>query len=401
MPDQERRLRYREFRGAELATGETAGVLFHAGALRLGNPAGIIDYTDPHTGGSPMRYEWGSWISPPVLPGFPVAELVASWQARTPGGSWLELAVAVSSGPDGGRAGEDRPARWYPLARWADHDERIRPASVPAGDQTGRTSTDAFVASRTDLVGYRLRGILYRPEGSSDCPTLSSVGAIASAGAVDPTTAGRPGPLVAAGGRILDVPISSQRAYSGQYPHWDGGGDAWCSPTSTSMVLRYWGVGPARAEYGWVRPDYADGFIHHAVRHCYDYSFQGAGNWAFNTAYTARYGMSAFVTRLRDLTEAERFIAAGIPLVASIRFAPGELTGAGYTTNGHLLVIVGFTAAGHVVVNDPGARDRDTVRRTYDRHEFAASWLAGSGGAVYVIHPPDVPLPPPPAEPNW
>ncbi len=394
-PTGERRLRYHEFRGEQLARGTTRGTRVGSGAVHLDSPTEICAAADGPDG-EQVRYETGSWTGPLVEPGFAFTELVASWQADTPGGSVLELAVQVSTGD-----GEDPESPWYPLARWAGHDGSVRPASVPFADATGRTSTDAFVARRADLVGYRLRGTLLRPAGTSDTPTLTSVGIIASTGPAMPGAHRGPGPLCTNGGRVLDVPVSSQREYSGQYPHWDGGGDAWCSPTSTSMVLRYWGTGPQPGDYDWVCADYRDGFIHHAVRHCFDYSFTGAGNWAFNTAYAARYGLTAFVTRLRDLTEAESFIDAGIPLVASIRFEPGALRGAGYTTNGHLLVVVGFTGNGDVVVNDPAAADRGTVRRTYDRHEFATAWLAGSGGAVYVMRPPGLALPPAPAEPNW
>jgi hypothetical protein len=141
----------------------------------------------------------------------------------------------------------------------------------------------------------------------------------------------------------------------------------------------------------------------HAAAHTYDWEY-GAGNWPFNTAYASEFGLRGFVTRLRSLNEAELFIAAGIPLVASVSFADDELAGAGYSTQGHLMVIVGFTESGDVIVNDPAshlvAKD-SAVRMVYDRREFRSAWLMGSGGVVYVIHPPALPLPPAPAEANW
>jgi hypothetical protein len=89
---------------------------------------------------------------------------------------------------------------------------------------------------------------------------------------------------------------------------------------------------------------------------------------------------------LRSLRQAERFIARGVPLVASIAFGSGELDGAPISsTNGHLLVIVGFTRSGDVVVNDPAARRNKGVRRTYDRGQFEDAWLPASGGLVYVL----------------
>jgi len=41
------------------------------------------------------------------------------------------------------------------------------------------------------------------------------------------------------------------------------------------------------------------------------------------------------------------------------------------------------------------------VRVTFDRGQFERAWLASSGGITYLIAPPDVPLPQPPAEANW
>jgi hypothetical protein len=57
--------------------------------------------------------------------------------------------------------------------------------------------------------------------------------------------------------------------------------------------------------------------------------------------------------------------------------------------DGHLLVIVGFTATGNLVVNDPAAdpRSGQSVRREYRRAQFEALWLGSSGGTVYLIYP--------------
>jgi hypothetical protein len=143
----------------------------------------------------------------------------------------------------------------------------------------------------------------------------------------------------------------------------------------------------------------------------YDSGFGGTGNWAFNTAYAAARTGGAFVTRLRSLAEAERFIAAGIPLVASITFSPGQLSGAPISsTNGHLLVIVGFQDDGDVVVNDPAASSSAGVRRVYDRGQFEDAWLKryasgssmkGSGGVAYVVHDDAHPLPARGHKRNW
>ena len=99
------------------------------------------------------------------------------------------------------------------------------------------------------------------------------------------------------------------------------------------------------------------------MRRVFDRAYGGAGNWAFNTAYAGARGLRAYVTRLRDLTEAEAFVAAGMPLVVSVSFREDELDGAGYDTNGHLLTIVGFTADGRRRVQRPQLAPRREQRR--------------------------------------
>jgi hypothetical protein len=170
------------------------------------------------------------------------------------------------------------------------------------------------------------------------------------------------------------------------------------------MVLDFWGMGPTDEDTAWVDPSDADPQVDHAARYTYDYDYEGAGNWPYNTAYAATFGLESFVTRLRSLTEAEQFIKAGIPLVVSMSFKKSELDGAGYGTNGHLMVIVGFDENGDVVVNDPASHlipSNDEVRFTYKREQFENAWIPHSGGVVYVIHPSSVPLPTAPAEANW
>jgi hypothetical protein len=162
------------------------------------------------------------------------------------------------------------------------------------------------------------------------------------------------------------------------------------------MVMAYHGVGPDPADYAWVESQCGQPWIDHAAASTYDPAFRGAGNWSFNVAYAARFGLTAFVTRLRGLADLEAFLVAGLPLVASVTFTAEQLAGAGYSTTGHLLVVCGFTDRGDVVINDPASHQlpsNDEVRTVYGRDEFERAWLDGSGGIVYVLHPPGHALP--------
>ena len=383
--------------GAGFATGAHAGTTVEGDDLTLISPIGSMSYTDPYGDGSAKRYEFGTWTSPVVRPGFDYTELVASWNARTPVGTWLQVDVR-------GTADTGVLSKWYVMGRWTAHDSVLHRTSVPAqGDALGYVAVDTLVAAKDrSFSTWQLRLTLYRAAGTAATPRVSLAGAMASA-----LPTGKRVPVSAPGvasGITLDVPTYSQETHVGHYPQWDGGGEAWCSPTSTAMVLAYWGTGPTADDYSWVDPSDPDPQVDYAARNVFDYAYDGAGNWPFNTAYAAGFGLESFVTRLRSLREAERFINAGIPLVVSVSFKKGELDGAGYGTNGHLLVIVGFTKNGDVVVNDPASHlipDNNQVRVVYDREQFENVWVPRSGGIAYVIHPESVPLPPAPAEANW
>jgi hypothetical protein len=205
----------------------------------------------------------------------------------------------------------------------------------------------------------------------------------------------RPG---VARGVVLPVPQLSQMVHQGHYPAYGGGGEAWCSPTSTAMVLGYYGAQPTADETAWAG-GHADRVVDHVARMTFDYRYDGTGNWPFNTAYAATRTHKAFVTRFGSLRGVERLVKAGVPVITSLTFGPGQLSGAPISsTNGHLLVVVGFTAEGDVVVNDPAASTNASVRRTYDRGQFENAWLkrgpaGGSGGIGYVIHDKAHPLP--------
>ena len=188
------------------------------------------------------------------------------------------------------------------------------------------------------VTSYQLRVTLTRRAGAGPAsPSVDTLGAMSSRlPDVSDVATSRPG---VGPGVVLDVPRYSQMAHRGDHPEYGAGGEAWCSPTSTSMVLGYYDALPPASAYAWVGDDHVDPWVDHAARMTYDVDYGGTGNWPFNTAYAAPLAGHAFVTRLRSLREAEQFIAAGIPLVASIAFGRGELSGAAYAVlNGQVPV---------------------------------------------------------------
>ncbi|MDH2426690.1 C39 family peptidase [Sphaerisporangium sp. TRM90804] len=381
------------YQRAAFASGTSQGVT--AGAtLAFASAAGTRSYTDAL---GTKTWEYARWTARERSIGFGATEMVASWTADTPAGSWLQ--VEMRGRNSGGLT------KWYVLGRWAYGEADIRRTSVSGqGDTNGTVSVDTFVAaSGKPVTAYQLRVTLYRKPGSSVKPAVRTLGAMASA---VPNRATVP---VSPGGRAwgveLNVPRRSQSIHQGHYPEWDGGGQAWCSPTSTTMVLGYWGKWPSKADTAWVDPSDPNPEVDYAARYVYDHAYEGAGNWPFNTAYAGRYGLNGFITRLRTLTELELLIAAGIPVITSQSFEEHELPGAGYGTNGHIMVVIGFTATGDVIANDPASPGNTAVRRVYPRADFENVWLrsSSSGGIAYVIHPRSHPLPAttPGAPANW
>lgn len=375
--------------GKDFRTGAMNGTLFIKGRL------GIVKAPPARRRYAGKSYELGRWTSPWVAPRFGLTELIASWEATTPGDSWIQVEVR-------GRDAAGTTSSYDVLGRWTSGDgHTLRRTVSGQSDDLGSVNVDTWRSNASaGMTSWQLRvSLVRRPGARRASPTLDTVGAMASRVPSGPVATSRPG---VARGIVLPVPRYSQMIHQGHYPQWGNGGEAWCSPTSTSMVLGYYDALPEPASYSYVPKGHVNPFVDHAARMTYDHAYGGTGNWPFNTAYAAPLAGSAFVTRLRSLREAERLIKAGIPVIASIAFDRGQLSGAPISaSNGHLLVIVGFTRSGDVVVNDPAAANRAGVRRTYDRGQFENVWLPRSGGTVYVITDRAHPLPSPERYSNW
>jgi hypothetical protein len=391
---------FQSFRLGAADSSRSGTVLSSSGALSLASSglSGPYTYTDPFANvnsddvdGS-GRYMFGTWTSGIYAVSFPFNELVASWNATTPVGTWIQVEVKP-------QLDDGHWAKWYVLGRWAYGDSDFHRTSVGGqGDADGYIAVDTFFAKDHPAVAYQLRVTLLRRAGSTATPTVTRLSAVASN--LTNQKSHFPSPTTFTGGALdLGVPQYSQEIHHGEYPQYDNGGEAWCSPTSTAMVVGYWTekigkqYAPTSAETAWV--GFADPWVDYTARYVFDYRYDGAGNWPFNTAYAAARGLVADVTQLHDLREAEAFVRAGIPLVASIAFSSNKLEGADIkSTNGHLAVIEGFTADGsQVIVNDPASPTNAGVKHYYDREQFERAWIPASGGIVYVIRPSGWPTP--------
>jgi hypothetical protein len=265
----------------------------------------------------------------------PAASALVSWTTDA-GADTLELIVDTVDG---------RRSRALPYAAF----EPGRRASLDGFDDVARIETD-IVRGEHAIAAIEVHA--HQP--------LRTVAA-STPGGESPRTNAAP---LGEARRELPVPEHSQ--YITEFPAERG----WCAPAALTMLLGAHGINAGVAE---------------VAAGVFDHAYNGTGNWAFSIAYAGMCGLTGAAAFLRDLSTLEGFIAAGLPVAASIAWQPGALPGAPLDrSNGHILVVRGFAANGDVIVNDPA---QPAVRHVYDRTAFAACWLAHGGVALLVAPP--------------
>ncbi|HEV2908611.1 MAG TPA: peptidase C39 family protein [Candidatus Eremiobacteraceae bacterium] len=342
------------------ALGVLAGTALARGASAAPNVNDRVAFVDVGSGADVVQRAMD------VPGGFKTA--VVSWNVQTPGGSSIDVRL---------RARVDaRWTRWYQMGVWsADNAAGKRHSVDGQKDADGQVDTDTLTLNAT-ADAFELHAAPLA--GAAGSPPALRLFAIATSLAPDGGNAER-----SHGGAVaeLDVPERTQRIPASPDAK-GGGGDSWCSPTSVSMVMAYWARATNNPQWDVDVATVADGV--------YDPVYDGCGNWPFNVAYASEHGLAGFVRQLPSLTDVELLVKRGVPVIASIAVKPGELDGTPYPkTEGHLLVIRGFSATGDVIVNDPYA-EPGAIRRVYQRAQFERVWQGGSNGTVYIIAPPDI-----------
>ena len=335
------------------------------------SPSTAVSETDPYAAGTYYDgnfYTGGTyWVGEATGPAIPADfnfdELISSWNAATPTGTWVEVLVRAEL--------DGRWTKWYNLGIWASGLETIQRHSVRSqGDDDGHVGVDTLVidAKKAIVNAYQLKVRLFSVDGVA----TPSVRYLSAAYSTTPTKNSEPSTGNSEyWNTLLAVPECSQMVYP-------DGGNVWCSPTSTSMIVSYWEnyTGPCEPA------------VRAAVEGIYDWIYDGTGNWPFNTAYAATHGLQGSVRRFSSMDEIEAWVAQGAPVAISFSWGKGQLTGAAVTSSaGHLSVVVGFDSQGNPIVNDPAANSDEQVQRTYLRSELEPLWLENSGGTVYLIKP--------------
>ncbi|MBQ7379293.1 MAG: C39 family peptidase [Clostridia bacterium] len=260
----------------------------------------------------------GTFISNEVDMGGSFKHMLASWNASSEGGT-VEISVSAKL-DDGSFTG------WYSWGEWSAISGVS--ASKSTEDEHGEVGIDILTLKKQcqGIVRYRID---IKKTGEKS-PVVYNVTLACDK---------KDGNLSAPADTYakLDVPYRRQ----GDVPEIGG---SICSATSLSMVMLY---------HGEQIDDIAD--VAWGVR---DYGEQIFGNWAFNVAYAGELGYNAYIDYF-DIDAIKYAVSTGHPIVCSIRVKAGQLAESGhpgYSTNGHLLCVVGFEEKDGkkwLLINDP------------------------------------------------
>ena len=286
-------------------------------------------------------------VSPPIQAPFPFDAVSPSWNVALSSGAVFGLELQVTTGTAW--------SEWIPFGLWGE-----APASPGVRSLAIGALKEDTLELKAPARALRLRLTMVNPERGPARVRLAAAALDARSRPV-PTTPFR------GGSADLDVETRTQKGEQASYA------SNICSPTALAMVLSYWGHKAPTAD--WVRRvhDTADGIY---------------GDWPFNTAAAAESGVEAVVVRMNGLDELEDELKAGRPVIISVTFKEGELPGAPIRrSDGHLLVVRGFTPSGDFIVNDPAAPDAGSVRRVYPRAAIRKVWLMNKRGVAYRIRP--------------
>lgn len=303
------------------------------------------------------RTNLGIYCSP-IFKSAPFTELVMSWNAATPQGTSVEVQAQLRV--------DGKWSAWFSWGKWNSW-SAVGSQQETVKDELAAMDIDTLkVVKRKTADALRYR-IFLSSEQAHVTPRVTLLAATVNA---EQKTSKE---LTEKKDVVLEVPAYAQRRrdprIAGQI----------CSPVSMAMTLNYHGVDVLPEELAWRAKDHSQD----------RFPF---GNWSFNCAAAADFGLKAYVAHENSLAELRETLQQKGPVIASVMYKNSEavpdelpvLHGAPVeATDGHLVVVRGLVQQGGkdwVIVNDP-AGDSDSVQRQYEAGEFEKAWTH----YVYVI----------------
>ncbi len=322
--------------------------------VKEGPDGAMVVLADERENRFPRR---GRYTSPEIVADFPFTELLPSWNVDTPPETGINFHVRVRDMESGLWSPWLYVGQWGRTLHWVQRTVEF---------ELGRINVDYLILGKP-ADAFQLRADFYSYDIDTDAnPALLAYYASYSGEIADPEkreALRQPALLDGDWSKSLPVPFLSQidldRAVSGST----------CSPTSVNMVMGYHGV-------------YKD--LRETALAIYDREYGIFGNWTRAVAFPSDEGLRGHVRRFRNWDQVKAKIADGQPVIASIRFGEGEFpSNPMKSTNGHLVVVRGFTEDGDVIVNDPAHREEGNGI-VYKADELARAWF-DKGGVAYVI----------------
>jgi len=303
----------------------------------------------------------GSWTGDIIPAKFPFTELIASFNLKTPGQTGVILDIRVKQG--------ETWSPWLYMQSWG----KTGTAQRTVKFDDGKVDVDTIFLTKP-AEAYQARLSLQGFDFEKNRPSVRRL-AICYSGKVEDSAEraklNPPTTVPADWARDIPVPFRGQGDFKNPKSLWG----QICSPTSTSMVMEYWGVNLPTVENALA---------------IYDSHWDLFGNWGRAVTRAGEMGLDAYLRRFRNWDQVKAVIAEGTPIIASIRFKKGQVQGFLYEyTPGHLIVIRGLTPQGDIIVNDPAKRDKGN-HVIYPAKGMETAWF-NNGGVGYVIKKPTPP----------
>ena len=285
----------------------------------------------------------GVFISNDIKPGGEFRKLIMSWNADSSGGT-VEVAVMAKL-PDGSYTEPYSWGVWSAIPGVS--------ASCSRSDKHGELDIDTLNL-KEKCTAIKLKITLKKT--ADKAPVLYNV----------TVATDRDKQEISKNTTTKKVKLSVKKRYQMDVPDI---GNRICSPTSLSMVRDFY------KEKGFDTKDTANGV--------YDNGEGIYGNWSYNVAYAGELGYNAYVD-IYDMKALKWALSKNVPVICSVKIKKGQLSGSGfpdYSTNGHLLCVIGYETADGVdwlIVNDPAKKQ---VEVKYLVSEFETIWP----GTVYIV----------------
>jgi len=292
----------------------------------------------------------GTLISPVIPTSFSFNNAVPSWNCIAPINTGLRVELRAGFG--------EKWTDWFEVSQWG--------KNIPSKGTGLKKSWDGYVDADTlelyqlfDNIQYRLTLI---SQDNMQTPRLRRF-AVVYSDKTKPGIRNDKSPS-SAWGKVVEVPYFAQMV---EDPSIAG---RICAPTSMTMVLNY---------FQYELP------THKVAALAYDPLNSIYGNWPYVAAVAGELGLKSYVTRFSDWRGVEEQIAAGYPVIISIRFGANQLMNSPIkSTAGHIIVVRGFTEDGQVICNDPAAYTQERGQVIYDREQLRRAW---SNGVAIITEP--------------